>query len=589
MNKIKLTLTSILFGTLGLNAQQNLPKGTTDQEKLIEREYFENYSSNSRGITTPPTGNLRTAAEWEEVQALVITWVGYYNTIQSKIVEAAQQECEVYIVTDDQNAVASSLAANGVTPTNVTYINGDYNSIWVRDYAANTVYKDTVGDILLVDWIYNRPRPDDDAMPTLHAAEAGIDLYETTASPSDLVNTGGNWMVDGFGTAFASELINDENASGNPYNVSVKTEAQIDGIVQDFMGIDRYIKMPVLPYDNIHHIDMHMKLLDEETLLVSEYPQGVADGPQIEANIQYVLSNFNSVYGTPYKVIRIPSPPSTSGLYPDNGGYYRTFSNNVIVNKTIIVPTYRTEVDTTALRILQEAMPGYNIVGIDVDNQQENLIASSGAIHCITHTIGVEDPLLISHQSLEDTYDDVNPYQVSALVKHRTGISGATLYYKTSLAGTYASTPMTYEGNDNWETNIPAQPVGTHIYYYVEGNATSGKTQVRPMSAPSGYWEFEVLGPQNIQNDEFSGLSLNDIYPNPANSITVIPVSNLKAQNVSIKLFDLLGNLIEVIHEGNLSQGEKNFFIDASQYSTGAFFITLDNGSTKLTQKLMIK
>ena len=39
------------------------------------------------------------------------------------------------------------------------------------------------------------------------------------------------------------------------------------------MGINRYITMPTLPYDGIHHIDMHMKLLDEETLLVGEYPR----------------------------------------------------------------------------------------------------------------------------------------------------------------------------------------------------------------------------------------------------------------------------------------------------------------------------
>lgn len=36
------------------------------------------------------------------------------------------------------------------------------------------------------------------------------------------------------------------------------------------MGIERYIKMQTLPYDGIHHIDMHMKLLDEETLLVGQ-------------------------------------------------------------------------------------------------------------------------------------------------------------------------------------------------------------------------------------------------------------------------------------------------------------------------------
>ena len=49
------------------------------------------------------------------------------------------------------------------------------------------------------------------------------------------------------GTAFASELILEENAAGNPYGVSAKTEAQIDAIMNAYMGIDRYIKMPALP------------------------------------------------------------------------------------------------------------------------------------------------------------------------------------------------------------------------------------------------------------------------------------------------------------------------------------------------------
>ena len=90
------------------------------------------------------------------------------------------------------------------------------------------------------------------------------------------------------------------------------------------MGIDNYILMEVLPYDDMFHIDMHMKLLDEQTVLVAEYPEGIADGPQIEANLQYVLSNFNSAFGTPYKVIRIPSPPSTRKLSDNNGSYRLT-------------------------------------------------------------------------------------------------------------------------------------------------------------------------------------------------------------------------------------------------------------------------
>jgi agmatine/peptidylarginine deiminase len=135
----------------------------------------------------------------------------------------------------------------------------------------------------------------------------------------------------------------------------------------DFMGINRYIKMEILPFDGIHHIDMHMKLLNEETLLVGEYPAGVADGPQIEANIQYVLSNFNSSFGTPYKVIRIPQPPDqNNGFdYPDGNGNYLTYTNSTIINKTVIVPQFYAEYDTTAIRIWEEAMPGYTIVGIN--------------------------------------------------------------------------------------------------------------------------------------------------------------------------------------------------------------------------------
>ena len=59
-------------------------------------------------------------------------------------------------------------------------------------------------------------------------------------------------------------------------------------------------------------------------------------------------------------------------------GIYRTYTNAVFVNKTILVPTYRPSVDNPALDQWRDLMPGYNIVGIDVDNQGENLISSLG-------------------------------------------------------------------------------------------------------------------------------------------------------------------------------------------------------------------
>ena len=597
MNKIlrKLGATVVLcLLTLSVSGQELiLPKGMTEYEKTIMDDYLSSFED--RGITTPPPySNIRNAAEWEEVQALVITWTGSFNDIQSQIVDAAQDECLVIIHCSDSNSVKSTLSGNGVPDVNIDYIEVGYNSIWIRDYFGNTCYNNYVEDIFLVDWIYNRPRPLDDVIVDATGAHLGIDVYSMTSNPTKLMATGGNWMTNGDGQAFSSELIIDENDGTGDYGLNYPnhTPAEIDQMFSDWMGINEYIKMTVLPYDNIHHIDMHMKIIDEETLLVGEYPAGVADGPQIEANLQYVLSNFTTKFGTPFQVYRIPQPPSTGGNYPDNGGYYRTYANQTMVNNTILLPTYREEYDTIAYGILDTIMPGYNIVGIDVDNWGENLISQSGAIHCITHTVGVSDPIWISHEKLKNTTDDINPYQGVATIMHKDGIQSASIFYKTDIAGAYTEVPMTNTTGDEWSGLIPAQPVGTMVYYYIEGTAVGGKQVTHPMPAPGGYHKFKVYGSGGGGSDiaENNPLGMDNIYPNPASKITVIPVTT--SQNVSnarIVLTNMVGQIVEVIYEGELQQGEKNFFFDASIYADGVYQVMIQADDYKVYQKVIIQ
>lgn len=520
-SKLTLLLSIFLFSIIGTTYGQEelmLPKGLTESERSIVSDY--QFKSNF--VTDAPTGPVRTAAEWEEVEYLVIRWTTSFQDILRQIVEVGITECNVIIATQNEASVSNYLTSNGVDLTNVSFLNVPSNTIWMRDYAGNTIYSNDVGDRALVDWIYNRPRPFDDAMPVSHASMVGIPIYETTSGLNDLVNTGGNYMSDGLGNAFASELILEENEPGNPYGVTAKTEAQIDNIMSNYMGINNYIKMPTLPYDGIHHIDMHMKLLDEETLLVSRYPDGVADGPQIEANIQYVLSNYQSPFGTPYKVEWIDSPPSTSGLYPDNGGYYRTYSNSLIINKSIIVPTYRPEVDGPALAKYQELMPGYNVVGIDVDNSAENLIALGGAIHCITHTIGVADPLWIVHQPL-DNFAQGSTVTIDAMIKHNSGISAAKVYWRQDGTTTFNEALMTNTSGDDWTVDLPAAASATNIDYYIEGVAVSGKTLTRPLVAPTGYWSTTV---NTLSLNEFDVRSVSAGFPNPTRNEVSFEISN---------------------------------------------------------------
>ncbi|WP_107038853.1 agmatine deiminase family protein [Brumimicrobium mesophilum] len=582
-------LVALFCSFIGLHAQEEpLPRWLTDDEKEQMTTYqFSDYAP-QRGSTTPPNGNLRTMAEWEEIEYLTITWVPNYSNTLTGIVAAAVNECKVLIITPNEANVELTLQNAGVSTTNVEYLDRNYNSIWMRDYAANTVYQDWNDSRILVDWIYNRPRPLDNGAPEAYANFLNIPIYQMTSSPTDVIATGGNYMSDGFGTSISSKLIIDENAIGNNFGVTPKTDQELNSIFNSFMGIDNYIKVERLPYDDIDHIDMQIKFLDEETLLVTEYPMGTADGPQIEANLQYLLSNFTSVYGTPYRVIRIVVPPSTSGYYPDNNGYYRTYANQVFVNNTVIVPFYREEYDTIAQRVLEEAMPGYNIVGVNVDGENgETLIASGGAIHCITHSVGVEDPLMISHQRLRDTYDNTNPYEVTAYISHRSGIQSATLYYKIGQNGTYQSISMTDIGGEDWQANIPAQTGELEVFYYIEAESNSGKSITRPMPAPTGYWKFTVFdaGDVGLDNEEIESLK---VYPNPATSITVIPVKANAGESGVIELVDATGRRVELIYEGKFPQGEKNHFIDADKFAQGTYSVRIASNKRVEVQSLVI-
>jgi agmatine/peptidylarginine deiminase len=578
--KRKLSIAFILSFILQISwAQQDqpLPKGLADSEReLVSNFQFRNSRTTA---TAPPTGNVRTAAEWEEVEYLVVRWTPYYQNILRQIVQAGVNECHVIIVTQNETSVSNYLTSNGVSLTNVSFLNVPSNSIWIRDYAGNTIYSNDVGERALVDWIYNRPRPDDDVVPAAHANMLSLPIYITDSGTNDLVNTGGNFMSDGLGNAFASELILEENEPGNPYGVSAKTEAQIDNIMSEYMGISNYIKMPTLPYDGIHHIDMHMKLLDEETLLVSRYPTGVADGPQIEANIQYVLDNFQSPFGTPYNVEWIDAPPSTSGLYPDSGGYYRTFSNSLIVNGTILVPTYRPSVDAAAIAKYQELMPGYNVVGIDVDNSDENLISSSGAIHCITHTIGVADPLWIVHQPVDEV-NNGSTITIDAMIKHISGISNATVFWRPEGTTTFNQANMTFVSDNDWTVDLPVAASSTNIDYYISAQAVSGKSLSRPLVAPQGYWTTEV---NFLSVEDWAIQNISNAYPNPTTGNVSFNLNQISGP-IEVSIVNTLG---QRLYTNTIEYGNGIIELELNDVWQGTLFVLFEGNFGRVTKRII--
>lgn len=583
-----------LLFSISLFAQEEiLPVGYSESEKaMLEWIDFVEPSTMGFAIPEPPPEPVRHMAEWEELQALVVTWRSFPGVL-TEIVRHAQEEVTVIIACRNANTMSdaeNTLTLAGVPLDNVEFLLVDNNSVWVRDYGQNPVYSNDVENLYLVDWVYNRiQRPEDDVMPEAIGQLLDVPVYSTTEGDYRMVHTGGNFMSDGLGTAFSSELIFEENEPGNVFGAGPHDEEAIDNIMNEFMGIDRYIKFPVLPYDVIHHVDMHMHLVDEETILWGQYPEGVSDGPQIEANIAYLQDNYMSAFGTPYRIERIIQPPDFNGTYPNQGGDYRTYTNSVFVNKTIIIPYYETQYDTIAQRKYEEHFPGYKVVGINCND----MIWALGALHCITKEVGAENPLWIVHKRQRDIEDNNmwGDYNLTADIRHSEGIASAQLYWKTSLSDPYEMIEMTADAtvSDRWTADIPHQENGTTIYYYIHAQANDGKEQVRPLAAPEGYYPFTVNDEIISNNIEKQALDFQSIYPNPASSITAIPVVAPQNMWTKIEVVNVNGKLMERVFEGKLNAGLNNKFINASEYLPGTYFVRLITDEEVFSQKLIVK
>jgi agmatine/peptidylarginine deiminase len=547
----------------------------TDQEKSLYKNYVPPKSFTDD--LNPPYTPVRTLAEWEEYQAVMVTWTSY-TSILAQIVDYVQDECVCVIICSDSNSVKTQLTSYGVPLVNLRFVIAGFNSIWCRDYGQWNAYTNDIDSLKMIDWTYNRPRPLDDVIPVYIAQMFNTPLHQATSAPYDFTATGGNFMVDGHGTGFSSKLILNENPT--------HTEAQIDTIAKKYMGLSRYVKMNTLPYDGIHHIDMHMKLLDEETLLVGQYPTGVSDGPQIELNLQYILNNYQTCFGKPYKVVRIPQPPSSSGQYPPSSDYF-TYTNSLIVNKTVIVPIYGLSQDTTALRIYRQSMPGYRVVGINCNS----IIPSSGAIHCITKEIGVYNPLFISHSGLRNTSVTTAPYEVKASIKSKSGISTAKVYWRTDTTVAYSQLNMT-QAADTFKAYIPAQPLNTNVYYYVSATNNSSKTVTKPYTAPSGYFKFTVTNPTFVNNESeiVKEFKLYQNFPNPFNPTTNIKFEIPKTGFTTLKVYNAMGREVEVLVSSKLEAGNYNADFKGTKLSSGIYFYKLVSGDyTAVKKMVMIK
>ncbi len=81
---------------------------------------------------------------------------------------------------------------------------------------------------------------------------------------------------------------------------------------------------------------------------------------------------------------------------------------------------------------------------------------------------------------------------------------------------------------------------------------------------------------------------LEQNYPNPFNPATTINYSVPKESIITIKIFDLLGNEIEILIDEDHSAGRYSINWDASQLTSGIYYYQLEANDFKNTKKMIL-
>lgn len=84
-----------------------------------------------------------------------------------------------------------------------------------------------------------------------------------------------------------------------------------------------------------------------------------------------------------------------------------------------------------------------------------------------------------------------------------------------------------------------------------------------------------------------SGLSLLGAYPNPAKDETTIRYNLADNSNISIKVFDLAGNVIKEISE-EMTAGQHEIKLNVSSLAAGSYYYTVTSKTASLTSKFSV-
>ena len=414
--------------------------------------------------------NPRLVAEWENAEGAIVAFTGSFGLPNAMLQDLSNQGL-LYVVRSAANATAcnTALTTAGVNAANIRLITAAVDSYWIRDYGPMTIM-DGSNNLALVDFTYNRNRPNDNAIQQLVASQTGLGLYNMP-----IIMAGGDIMTDSHHKIMSTNLVYQDN-DGSPTSTGVATpyynysQAQIADLGRQYLGAtEHFVFSDPISNTTADHIDSWVKLLDADKVMISRVPSGTANYAALEAAVS-LWQTKTTIYGTPFRIYRVDCLAN------------EPYANSFIFARKIYVPQMSatpSATDLEALAAYRNAMPGYTVQGYyysgttsfgptDAIHSRVNTIHDKALIHVkhLPRSKAVSNSLLSVTAELRSAYA-INPD--STYVSYRYWNRASSSYSSWQTVG------MTNISGITWAADIPTPAAGDSLLYSIRATNNQGR------------------------------------------------------------------------------------------------------------------
>jgi agmatine/peptidylarginine deiminase len=326
----------------------------------------------------PKPAIWRFPAEWEPQWGVQLTWP-HAATDWAPILEEITETYKEIAREISAREALLIVAPESARPT-ISYPLSAIpsNDTWARDHGFITLVDDQ-GHARLLDFCFNgwgeKFAADLDNAINRRLYEEGK-LQGEYIDCLDFVLEGGSIESDGKGTVFTTT-----GCLLAPHRNQPLTQAQIEQRLKQELHAERILWIDhgnLTGDDTDGHIDTLVRICPNDTLLYVG-----CDDPDDEQYtelklMEEQLKTFRTLDGKPYRLLKLPMPRP---IYDDGDRLPATYANFLVINNAVLCPTYaQPDLDAEALRLIKEAFPDRDIVGIDC----RSIIKQHGSLHCCT-------------------------------------------------------------------------------------------------------------------------------------------------------------------------------------------------------------